>query len=454
MGGGGREAGAAGAATGANGGRLAATLRAFRHRNYRLYFGGQGVSLIGTWITRVAMSWLVYRLTGSAEALGIVSFASLLPTFLLAPFAGVWVDRLDRYRVIIVTQVLSMLQSFALAALALSGTIVMWHIIALSIAQGFINAFDMPARQAFLVEMVEDREDLPNAIALNSSMFNGARLVGPSVAGALVAIAGEGWAFLIDGISYIAVLVSLFMMHVKARELPVVRASMLAQLRDGVRYAVGFAPIRAVLILLAVSSLLGMPYLVLMPVIASQTLHGDASTFGWLMAATGVGALSGALYLASRRSVLGLGRAIAVAASCFGVGLVAFSFSRSLALSLLLLVVAGAGFMVQTASSNTVLQTVVTEDMRGRLMAFYTMAFMGTAPFGSLISGWVADRIGAPETIMAGGAAIIVAGAVFGSRLPALRKLVRPIYVERGILPEIATGLQSASVLTAEGEPS
>ncbi len=450
--GGGRGAQGVAASGDGTGGRLSGTLRAFRHRNYRLYFGGQGISLIGTWITRVAMSWLVFRITGSAAALGIVSFASLLPTFLLAPFAGVWVDRLNRYRVIVVTQVLSMVQSFLLAALALSGAIVMWHIIVLSIAQGFINAFDMPARQAFLVEMVETREDLPNAIALNSSMFNGARLIGPSIAGAMIAVAGEGWAFLIDGISYIAVIGSLVAMRVRPHVPPTTRASMLAQLRDGVRYALGFAPIRTVLILLAVSSLVGMPYAVLMPVIASRTLHGNASTYGWLMGASGVGALSGALYLASRRSVLGLGRAISVAAVLFGVGLIGFSRSHVLALSLALMVVTGAGFMVQMASSNTVLQTVVTEEMRGRLMAFYTMAFMGTAPFGSLIAGAVADRIGAPNTILAGGVVIVLAGLVFASRLPVLRKLVRPVYVERGILPEIASGLQNASVLAAEGE--
>ncbi len=423
-------------------------VRALAHRNYRLFFAGQGTSLVGTWITRVATSWLVYRLTGSAAALGIVGFAGQIPTFLLAPFAGVWVDRWSRHRVLVASQVLSMLQSFALAWLALAGKITVTQIIVLSALQGIINAFDTPARQAFVVDMVEDRADLANAIALNSSMVNGARLVGPSVAGVLIAAASEGWCFLLDGVSYLAVIASLLMMRL-ARAAPRGPAKhVLLELRDGFRYAFGFVPIRSVLLLLALVSLMGMPYTVLMPLMAAGVLQGGPHTLGFLMGATGVGALGGALYLASRRSVVGLGRVIPAAAALFGAGLVAFSLSRSIALSLVLMVVTGSGFMVQMASSNTIIQTILREDMRGRVMAFYTMAFIGTAPFGSLLAGVVAARFGAPHTILLGGCACILGGVVFSRQLPRLRELVRPIYVERGIVSEIATGLSDAATLS------
>jgi MFS family permease len=427
-------------------------VRALAHRNYRLFFAGQGISLVGTWITRVATSWLVYRLTGSAAVLGLVGFAGQIPTFLLAPFAGVWVDRWGRYRVLVVTQVLSMLQSFALAWLALAGTITVTRILLLSAFQGVVNAFDTPARQAFVVDMVEDRADLPNAIALNSSMVNGARLVGPSVAGVLIAVAGEGWCFLLDGVSYVAVIVSLMMMRL-VRAAPRGREKrVLLELRDGFRYAFGFAPIRSLLLLITLISVMGMPYTVLMPLIADQVLHGGPHTLGFLMGATGVGALAGAVYLASRRSVPGLGRVIAAAAILFGCGLIAFSLSRTLALSLVLMVVTGAGFMVQLAASNTVIQTIVREEMRGRVMAFYTMAFMGTAPFGSLLAGGLAARVGAPHTILLGGGVCILGGVAFSRQLPRLRELVVPIYVERGILPEIAAGLSDAAALRDESE--
>jgi MFS family permease len=432
--------------------RLGFMVRALSHRNYRLFFAGQGTSLIGTWITRVATSWLVYRLTGSPALLGTVGFAGQIPTFLLAPFAGVWVDRWSRYRVLVVTQVLSMLQSFALAWLALAGTIDVAHILLLSAFQGVVNAFDTPARQAFVVEMVDDRADLPNAIALNSSMVNGARLIGPSVAGVLIAVAGEGWCFLLDGISYVAVIASLLMMRLGPSAARARGQRVMAELREGFRYAFGFAPIRSLLLLLTLVSLMGMPYTVLMPVIADRVLHGGPHTLGFLMGATGIGALSGAVYLASRRTVLGLGRVISAASVVFGCGLIAFSLSRTLLLSLVLMVVTGIGFMVQLAASNTVIQTIVREEMRGRVMAFYTMAFMGTAPFGSLMAGGLAARIGAPRTILLGGCACIAGGIVFRRQLPRLRELVRPIYVERGILPEIASGLSEAAALEVGAE--
>ncbi len=427
-------------------------LRALSHRNYRLFFAGQGTSLIGTWITRVATSWLVYRLTGSAVVLGIVGFAGQIPTFLLAPLAGVWVDRWSRYRVLVVTQVLSMLQSFALAWLALSGKINVTQILLLSAFQGVINAFDTPARQAFVVTMVEDRADLPNAIALNSSMVNGARLLGPSIAGVLIAAAGEGWCFLLDGVSYMAVIASLLLMHLPSEEPHGPTKHLLIELRDGVHYVWGFAPIRAVLLLLALISLMGMPYTVLMPLMAAGVLHGGPHTLGFLMGATGVGALCGAVYLASRRSVIGLGRVIPAAAVLFGCGLIAFSLSRVIALSLVLMVVTGVGFMVQLASCNTILQTIAREEMRGRVMAFYAMAFMGTAPFGSLLAGGLAAHLGAPRTILVGGCACILGGVAFSIQLPRLRRLVVPIYLERGILPQIASGLSDAATLQGESE--
>src|SRR5690349_629281 len=409
-------------------------LRALRHRNYRLLFSGQSVSLVGTWITRIATSWLVYRLTGSALLLGIVGFCGQIPTLILSPFAGVLVDRHDRHRILIITQVFSMLQSLALGALTLAGVITVPHVLALQAFQGIINAFDTPARQAFVVRMVEDRADLPNAIALNSSMVNGSRVIGPSIGGVVIAAVGEGWCFMLDAVSYLAVLASLLAMRV-ARDAPApTDARVLDELRVGYRYVVGFAPVRSALLLLALVSTMGQPYTVLMPAIASRTLGGGPHTLGWLMAASGLGALGGALYLASRRSVLGLGRAMTVATAVFGAGLVAFGLSRSLALSLAVLLVVGAGFMIEMASTNTILQTIVEERLRGRVMAFYTMAFLGTAPLGSLLAGVVADRFGPTLTIVVGGCACLAAAGWFATRLPALRQLVRPIYVERGIL--------------------
>jgi MFS family permease len=410
--------------------------RALQHRNYRLFFGGQSVSLVGTWITRVATSWLVYRLTGSELLLGMVGFCGQIPTLLLAPLAGVLVDRSPRHRILVLTQALSMLQSIALAALTFAGVIQVWHILVLQIVQGIINAFDTPARQAFVVEMVEDRRDLANAIALNSSMVNGSRILGPAIGGAVIATVGEAWCFTIDGVSYLFVIASLMAMHVRAAVTPAVPGShILDELRAGFRYVAGSVPIRTALILLAIVSAMGMPYTVLMPVIAATILNGGPHTLGFLMAATGVGALAGALYLASRRSVVGLGRVTMVASLAFGGSLVAFSLSRSLWLSLAILPVVGGGFMVQMASTNTILQTIVDDRLRGRVMAFYTMAFLGTAPIGSLIAGVVADRLGAPATIAIGGLACVAAGTWFGLRLPQLRALIRPIYVERGILP-------------------
>jgi MFS family permease len=431
---------------------LAAMGRALRHRNYRLFFFGQGTSLVGTWITRVATSWLVYRLTGSALLLGLVGFAGQLPTFLLAPLAGVLVDRWNRHRVLVVTQVLAMVQSAVLAAFALTATITVEHVLVLSAFQGLINAFDTPARQAFVVEMVEQREDLANAIALNSSIVNAARLVGPSIAGVMVAAVGEGYCFAVDAVSYVAVLGSLFAMRLSPRERPSGRARLGRDLLDGLRYVGASSPIRSILLLLALVSLTGIPYTVLMPLFASRVLGGGAHVLGLLMAASGAGAVAGALWLASRRTVLGLGRTLVIASALFGAALFAFSFSRSVWLSMVVLAVAGGGMMVQMAASNTLLQTIVDEDKRGRVMSFFAMAFFGMAPFGSLLAGGLGARLGAPATVRWGGVATIAGAALFARKLPELRRALRPLYVRLGILPEIAEGLSEAAELTRPPE--
>jgi len=421
--------------------------RALRHRNYRLFFSGQGVSLIGTWMTRVATAWLVYRLTHSAFLLGLVSFASQIPILFLGPFAGVWVDRLNRHRVLVITQALSMVESFALAALALGHIITVTEIILLNLFQGAVNAFDMPARQAFVIEMVEDPQDLGNAIALNSSLVNAARLIGPSVAGLLIAAVGEGSCFLIDGFSYLAVIASLLAMKVVRTTTRRKKQSVFAELREGWDYVRGFRPIRSILLLLSLISLVGMPYTTLMPIFAGNILHGGAHTLGFLMAAVGVGALAGAIALAARESVLGLGRVLTITAAGFGMSLFFFSASRQLWLSLLLLVVTGFCFMQQMAASNTVLQTIVDDSKRGRVMSFYAMSLQGVAPFGSLIAGAAASRIGAPHTLMIGGALCVAGALLFALELPTIRSLVRPIYIRLGVLPEIAAGIQAASAL-------
>lgn len=421
--------------------------RALRHRNYRLFFSGQGISLIGTWLTRVATGWLVYRLTDSAFLLGVVGFAGQIPTFLLSPFAGLLADRWNRRRLLVLTQILSMLQSFVLAGLALTHTITVWHIIILSLLQGIVNAVDTPARQAFVVELVERREDLPNAIALNSSMFNGARLIGPSLAGVLIAFASEGWCFLVDGFSYLAVIASLLAMSIAAKPGKPSKVQVWQELREGFVTAFGFLPIRSILILIAVAGFMGMPYIVLMPVFARDVLHGGPHTLGFLMGAAGLGALVGALFLASRRDVRGLGRIIAVTSSLFGLGIMAFALSHTTWLSVALMLVTGFAMMVQTASCNTILQTIVDDDKRGRVMSLYVMAFLGMTPFGSLLLGALAGRIGASYALLIGGGVCVLNGIYFARRLPAIRQLIRPIYVKQGIIPEIAAGLEAATGL-------
>jgi MFS family permease len=409
--------------------------RALRHRNYRLFFMGQSMSLIGTWMTQVATGWLVYRLTNSAFLLGIVGFSGQIPAFLLTPFAGVWVDRLNRHTVLKWTQFFSMLQSFALAALTFSERVNIWHIAALMMFQGVVNAFDMPARQTFVIEMIQDRTDLPNAIALNSSMLNSSRLIGPSIAGAIIALAGEGYCFLIDGFSYLAVIGSLLLMHIQPGPMRL-HENVWLELQEGFAYIREFVPIRSILTLLAVLSFAGAPYSVLLPVFAKTILNGGPNTLGFLTAATGIGALISAVSLAVRRTVVGLGRIMKITSFTFGAGLIAFALSRSFSLSLVLLLACGFSMMLSYSSGNTIVQTIVAEDKRGRVMSFYTLAIIGIQPFGSLVSGILADRIGAPLTVVIGGAIIITCSMWFAKKLHEIRTIVRPIYRELGILPD------------------
>lgn len=431
---------------------LKSTFRSLRYRNYRLFFSGQSLSLIGTWIQRITTPWLVYHMTDSAFLLGVVGFAGQIPTFLIAPFAGVLTDRWNRYHILIITQIAAMLQALVLAVLYLTGIITVWQIILLSIILGCVNAFDIPARQAFVIEMVEKKEDLGNAIALNSSMVNGARLIGPSIAGVLIALTGEGICFLLNGLSYLFVIASLFLMKIKPRETANQNGHIFKKLGEGFSYAFGFAPIKSIILLLALVSLTGMQYRVLMPVFAREVLHGGANTFGFLVGASGLGALVGALYLASRKKVLEFGKIIPVAAFAFGLGLITFALSRYFVLSMIFMFFTGLGMMLQMASSNTILQTIVDDDKRGRVMSIYAMAFMGTAPFGSFLAGTLASSLGAPGTLIIGGILCIIGAYIFIRALPGLKKAVRPIYIRLGIINEASIGIQSATDLTVPPE--
>lgn len=417
-------------------------LRALRYRNYRLFFGGQAISLVGTWMQQIALGWLVYRLTDSAFLLGLVGFATQVPTFLVATFAGVIADKYDNHKIIIMTQSLAMIQAFLLAYLTLSHQVTIWHIMILCVFIGLINAFDMPTRQSFVIEMVENKVDLPNAIALNSSMFNSARLIGPTIAGFLISSVGEGMCFLLNAISYIAVIVALLAMKIKRKERISKQKKVLSGLKEGIKYAYDFKPIRALLIQIAVASFAGMPYAILMPVVARDILHGNANTLGFLMGAVGIGAVTGAVYLASRKSVLGLGKWVFYASSIFGCSLILFSFSKNIPISIFLLLFTGFGMMVQMATCNTLLQTIVDDDKRGRVMSFYVTAFVGAAPFGSIIAGSLAGSIGTPSTILISGLIMLTGGIIFRSVLPSIRILVKPIYVNKGIIPEVSSGIQ------------
>ncbi|MEP6515371.1 MFS transporter [Microcoleus vaginatus] len=409
---------------------------ALRSRNYRLFFAGQGLSLIGSWMTQVATVWLVYNLSDSPWMLGVVGFTSQIPTLILLPFAGVLIDRWNRHRVIIATQILAMVQSLALAFLALTGVVNIWQILVLSFFQGAINAFDAPARQAFVPELVEKKEDLANAIALNASMFNGARLIGPAIAGLLIATVGASYCFLIDGLSYIAVIAGLLAMQIKARKIAATNTKPLQRLKEGFVYAFGFPPIRAILLLLALVSFAGMSHTVLVPIFATKILQGDAQTLGFLMASSGVGAFAGAIYLISRKSIVGLGKLIAISPAIMGFGLIGFGLSRVLWLSLIMMLFVGFGFIIQFAGGNTFLQTIVEDDKRGRVMSIYTMAFFGVTPFGNLVAGGLANYIGAPNTVIIGGIVCVLGSIVFTKQLPALKNIVRPLYQKMGLIPQ------------------
>ena len=427
-------------------------LTALRHRNFRLFFLGQSISLIGTWMQQVAMIWLVYRLTNSPLLLGLMGFCSQIPSFFLAPVAGVFTDRWNLHRTIIATQTLAMLQAATLFVLTRTGVITVGQVLLLGVFMGLVNAFDIPARQSFLIQLVEGRENLAAAIGLNSSMFNGARLVGPAIAGFLIAAVGEATCFLLNALSYLAVLAALLAMRLPPRAAAKPRQHVLHELKEGFRYAFGFPPIREILMLLAVVNLAAMPLTVLLPIFASKILQGGPETLGLLTSSLGMGALAGALVLAWRNSVLGLGRQIAWASGAFGLGLIAFSFSGVLWLSMALLAASGFMLMMGTAASNTILQTIVEDDKRGRVMSFYVMAFLGVAPLGSLLGGSLASHFGAPRVVQIAGAMCMVASAVFALRLPALRRLVRPIYRRIGILPDLTSGIPSVADTVSEEE--
>ena len=421
------------------------TWRALRHRNFKLFFFGQSISVIGTWMTRLATAWLVYQLTHSALLLGVVSFSGQIVSFLVGPFAGVWVERMERRRLLVITQAAGAVQSLALAALTLSHVITLGEIIALMAFQGLINAFDMPGRQSFLIQMVEDRGDLANAIAINSSMANGARLIGPAIGGIIIAAFGEGWCFLIDGISYFAVIASLLLMRIPALTGRSGSVSLLDELREGWNYVSGFRPIRTILLLFALTCLMGWPYSVLLPVFAGKVLHGGAHTLGWLTAASGVGAFSSALALAMRKSVVGLTRTLQAAAVLLGAGLILFGLSHVLWLSLALMVVVGFGLIQAAAVSNTIIQSLVPDDKRARVMGYYTMAFFGAAPFGSLIAGVLAQHIGAPYTVMLTGTFCIAGAGWFTLQLPKIRPEMRASYREKELSAEREAAARQAS---------
>jgi len=415
--------------------------RALRHRNFKLFFFGQSISLVGTWMTRLATTWLVYRLTHSALLLGIVTFAGQIVSFAVGPVAGVWVERLNRRKLLVWTQAAASVQSLAMAALTLAHLINLWQIVALATLQGLINAFDMPARQSFLVQMIEDRNDLSNAIAINSSMVNAARLVGPAIAGLLIGAVGEGWCFLFDGVSYFAVIASLLMMRIKPLEIHRTVSSVPAQIREGWDYVRSFRPIRTILLLFSLLCLMGYPFAVLLPVFVGEVLRGNATTLGWLTGAAGIGALASALSLAIRKSILGLARILQIAAAMLGGALILFGMSHTLWLSLALMGFVGFGLMQSAAVSNTIIQSLVPEDKRARVMSYYTMAFFGAAPFGSLLTGALAHRIGAPRTVILTGAFCVAGALWFTFELPKVRALMRPIYQQMGLLPARGIGL-------------
>ncbi len=407
-----------------------------RSKNYRLYFAGQSVSLIGTWMQNVALSWLVYRLTGSVFLLGLVGFMSQIPMFILAPITGVLTDRFDRLRIMTLAQICFMLQALAMTLLVLFNLIAVWHIIALSLVFGIISAFDAPARQSLVIDLIDKREDLGNAIALNSAVFNGARLVGPAIAGITIAIVGEGICFLLNTLSFIAVISALLKIKVPVRKMVIENTKLKKVFTDGLSYTFRTIPIRMLLIQLALLSLVALPFIVLLPAYAKEILHGSADTLGYLMSSLGAGALTGAIYMASRKSVIGLGRIISLCSGLLGLMIVLAALSQKTIFSLILFYFGGLSMILTIAAINTMIQTIADEDKRGRVMSFYSMALMGTTPIGNLMAGTIASGIGIPYTLLAGGIITIISGAVFELKRKSLRKYIRPIYIRKGIIPE------------------
>jgi MFS family permease len=382
----------------------------------------------------IAMSWLVYDLTHSTFMLGLVGFVSRIPSLLFAPVAGVLADKMNKYKLLYLTQILSMLQAVIITVLLFTNTIEIWHIVVLGMFLGIINSFDMPIRQSFVVELIEDKEDLSNAIALNSAMVNGTRLIGPTIAGVLVAAVGESWCFFLNALSFVAILLTLSLMKVPKSFAEKKNESYIRKLKDGFKYAYDFKPIRYILLLLALISMMGMPFQVLMPYFAKDVFQGGPFVLGFLMAATGVGALAGAFYLAYRKSVLGLGKNLVYASLMFGAGLIVFALSQNFLLSVVVLAFTGFGMMVEITASNTLLQTLSDDDKRGRVMSFYTLAFMGTVPLGNLMTGVLSDLVGVTYTIILGGICCILGAAYFAFKLPVVRKYARPIYIRKEII--------------------
>jgi len=417
--------------------KLRFVLRALQYKNYRLFFIGQCISLVGTWIQNIAVSWLVYRITHSPFALGLVGFASQIPTFLFTPFAGVFVDRCNKRKLLVITQVLAMVQAFTLGIVVLLNAAAMWQIVFLSVLLGIINALDMPARHAFVYELVDKKEDISNAIALHSSIFNGSRLVGPLIAGVLLSFVNEGVCFLINGISFFAVILALLSIKIKEGVPRKEAKAVLEEFKKGFAYAFSSGPIRNILILVSTVSLMGISYAVLMPVFAANIFSGGPKTLGFLMSQAGLGALIGAVYLASRKSVVGLCGDIAVSTAIIGIGLILFSMSRAIWLSAFLLIITGFGVMVQSAGSSTILQMIADDDKRGRLLSIFITSFIGVMPFGALLAGAMADRIGAPNTVMIGGIVCLFVAIFFARQLKAFRNVIHPIYVKKGIMAEI-----------------
>lgn len=415
-------------------------LRALKHKNYRLFFAGQGISLIGTWMQQTAVAWLAYSITKSPFYLGAVTFAGQIPIFAIAPFAGILADKWSKQKMLVATQIFSMLQALLLAIFVITGTITAAKIIILSLFLGIINSFDIPIRQSFVYEMVDNPQDLPNAIALNSLIFNGARLIGPSMAGILISLVGESICFLLNAVSYIAVIFALLAMNLSHREIARHNGTVLTGLKDGIIYAYRFVPIRTILLALALISLVGMPYAVLMPVFAKDILQGGPRTLGFLTGAIGIGALTGAIFLAWRKSIHNLDKVMVISISIFAAGILTFSMSENFPLSMCLLLFTGFGMLVLMASINTILQTIVDDDKRGRIMSLQAIAFMGTMPIGSLLSGYVAHRIGAPLTVQISGLLCMIIAAILWKILPAFRAVVHPIYIRKGIMPEISSG--------------